>query len=81
MTPTAPASAVRRLDHLANLDHLTAHDVLELVRAAAWPSVTILLDTTPAEGGTVPQSAPPGQTQRGSGQALGRPPGRFPRRV
>jgi hypothetical protein len=57
MTRTAQASAVRRLDHLANLDHLTAHDVLELVRSAAWPSVTILLDTTPSERMTTADAA------------------------
>lgn len=32
-----------------NIDPLTARDVSQLVQVAAWPSVTILLDTTPAD--------------------------------
>jgi len=39
------------------IDHLSAHDVLELVRAAAWPSVTVLLDTTPAQRMTTADAA------------------------
>ncbi len=34
---------------LHNLDHLHARHVAELVRNAAWPSVTLLLDTQPAD--------------------------------
>lgn len=35
--------------HAAQVDALQARDVAELVQARAWPSVTLLLDTTPAD--------------------------------
>ena len=34
--------------HVPQIDALQAADVAQLVQAAAWPSVTLLLDTTPA---------------------------------
>ncbi|MFC5176141.1 hypothetical protein [Nocardioides taihuensis] len=34
---------------LHNLDHLNARHVADLVQSAAWPCVTLLMDTTPAE--------------------------------
>ncbi len=42
---------------LHNLDHLTARHVAELVQNAAWPSVTLLLDTTPADRMTIEDRA------------------------
>ncbi len=37
------------LPTLHNVDHLSARHVAELVQNAAWPAVTVLLDTTPAD--------------------------------